>query len=254
MNKKCLIGYSGFVGSTLLDLVDFQYKFNSKNIQDAKNFEYDIVYCAAPSAVKWKANKYPEEDLQHVYSLINNIKNIKTHNFILFSTVDVYDNTQEVDEDYSIITEKSSTYGKNRKIIEDFVESEFENSMIIRLPALFGKNLKKNYIFDLMNNNNLELVNLNSSFQWYFIQKIQEDVQILMKNNIKKINISPQPIKTEIIVDLFFRDKKHSCVYGDKIGYNVKTKYDYLFEVKGGYSRTEEQVIEDFISFFGDSK
>lgn len=251
MNNDCLIGYTGFVGSTLIDSKDFKYKFNSKNIQEIHKYEYDTVYCAAPSAVKWKANKYPKEDNEHVEYLIDNLKKIKTDNFILFSTVDVYNIVKDVNEDSIIDLENSNTYGKNRKLIEDFVESNFVKKIIIRLPALFGKNLKKNYIFDLMNKNNIENINLNSYFQWYDISRLHKDVNLFIENKIEKVNISPEPIKTEEIVDLFFQHEKKKCFYGDNIGYNIKTKYYNMFSGSDGYSRTKEQVLKDFTIFFG---
>lgn len=251
MNKNCLIGYTGFVGSTLLELKQFNYKYNRNNIHQAKDCEFDTVYCAAPSAVKWKANKYPEEDYLHTYSLIENIKNIKTNKFILFSTVDVYSETQNVDEDCEMPIQNDNAYGKNRKMIENFVESNFSDSIIIRLPALFGQKMKKNYIFDLLNDNNLSQINLNSSFQWYDISRIEKDLEVIIKNNIKKINISPEPLKTENIVDLFFKQKKKFCYYGNQSEYNIKTKYFNIFNGENGYSRTKKQVLEDFSKFFG---
>jgi hypothetical protein len=35
--------------------------------------------------------------------------------------------------------------------LEVFVEETFENSLVVRLPALFGRGLRKNFIFDLLN-------------------------------------------------------------------------------------------------------
>ena len=41
--KKALIGYTGFVGSNLQAQIKFDDFYNSKNIQDIKDKEYDVV-------------------------------------------------------------------------------------------------------------------------------------------------------------------------------------------------------------------
>ena len=42
--------------------------------------------------------------------------------------------------------DKLTTYGKNRLLLEQFVEKNYDNYLIVRLPALFGKGLKKNLL------------------------------------------------------------------------------------------------------------
>ena len=44
-----------------------------------------------------------------------------------------------------------TTYGKNRFWLEKKITENFPNHLIVRLPALYGKNLKKNFIYDYMN-------------------------------------------------------------------------------------------------------
>ena len=90
--KKCLIGYSGTIGTALLKQTKFHYIFNSKNISKIKNQKYDIVVCCAANGSMIKANKNPKDDLKNIKKLISNIKNIKTKHFILISTIQVFDN------------------------------------------------------------------------------------------------------------------------------------------------------------------
>ena len=52
-NKCALIGYTGFIGSNLLDFNKEIRKFNSKNIHKIKNKEFDIVICAGTSSKIW---------------------------------------------------------------------------------------------------------------------------------------------------------------------------------------------------------
>ena len=81
---------------------------------------------------------------------IENIKKINPKLIVLISTVDVYPNPISVDENTEIDIEEVQPYGKNRLYLENWVASNFDDYLIVRLPGLFGKNIKKNFIFDLI--------------------------------------------------------------------------------------------------------
>ena len=42
-NKNALIGYTGFIGSNLINFKKNIFKFNSKNIHEIKNQKFDIL-------------------------------------------------------------------------------------------------------------------------------------------------------------------------------------------------------------------
>jgi len=67
---------------------------------------------------------------------------------VLISTVDVYKKPVDVDEDSIMDTENLHAYGANRLWLEEQVVEEFPEAYIVRLPGLFGKNLKKNFLYD----------------------------------------------------------------------------------------------------------
>lgn len=102
-------------------------------------------------AQKFHANKRPKEDLKHIHETIENIRRIKPKKLILISTIDVLDRTQIVNEDYMIESKNLMPYGKNRRILEEWVIKNIKNYHIVRLPALYGINLKKNFLYDLLN-------------------------------------------------------------------------------------------------------
>ena len=168
--KNALVGYTGFVGSNLLQFYEFNYLFNSKNFKEAANREFDIIFFCGVPAVKWYANKNPEEDFKTLENIKSILDTIKVNKIVLISTIDVYEDvTSGNDEDYKIIYNKNHTYGKNRYLFENYIMDRFDDYNIIRLPALFGKGLKKNIIFDLINNNNVNDIPINSEFQWYYL-------------------------------------------------------------------------------------
>ena len=149
--KAALVGYTGFVGTNLNALYEFDGLYNSKNVKDAYGLEPELlVYSGVPAAM-FKANSNPEADYADIMQAIENIKAIKPKNVILISTVAVYDKTVDVDENHKIDERQLLPYGKNRLYLEKWVAENYSNSLTVRLPALYGKNLKKNFIYDFIN-------------------------------------------------------------------------------------------------------
>lgn len=146
--KDILVGYTGFVGSNIADKHNFEGLFNSKNIEQSFGSNPELlIYSGVPSAM-FLANNFPEKDLEIIQNAMDNIKKISPKTVVLISTIAVYSNPVNIDENSPINIDELTTYGKNRLLLERFVEDNFENYLIVRLPALFGKNLKKNFIYD----------------------------------------------------------------------------------------------------------
>lgn len=220
---KAIVGYSGFVGLNLLQFYKFDYFYNSKNFNEAKNKKFDTLFFCGMPAVKWYANKNPEEDLNTLKNIQSILNTIEVNKIILISTIDVYEEiSTKLDEDYNIQYNKNHIYGKNRFLFEEFIKDKFNDYNILRLPALFGKGLKKNIIYDLIHNNNVNDIPFNSSFQWYYLEWLKKDIDIVLKHNIKVCNLFTEPIHTKEIIKAF------NEVY--KIDYNFQL--DYLCDEK----------------------
>lgn len=145
---KSLVGYSGFVGSNLASSTYFDGLFNSKNIADAFNTNPDLLVYAGLPAAKYLANTNANADREAVLNAISNIIQINPKKLVLISTIDVYENPKFVDEDTIIDSTNFLPYGKNRLELENWVRESFDDYLIIRLPGLYGNNLKKNFIYD----------------------------------------------------------------------------------------------------------
>jgi nucleoside-diphosphate-sugar epimerase len=252
--KRALIGYTGFVGSNLAAQSKFDFLYNSSNIESIRGEEFDEVYCAGVSAVKWKANQDPEADWKGIQSLLDNLAQVKAKKFILISTVDVYKIPIGVDEDTIIDPEVCEPYGKHRFLVEEFIKEHFENTYIIRLPGLFGNGLKKNVIYDFLNNNMLEAINPKGEFQFYSLGTLTEDIQKVIDNNISLINFATPSISVaEVAKEAFGMDFKNDI---DKPGakYDVHTKYAGLFGLEGNYIQTRERVLRDMKDFVDSEK
>lgn len=149
--KDILVGYTGFVGSNLLAAHKFSLCCNRQNIHEAFGTQPDcLVYSGVPAEM-FLANQNPEADFALMEQAMDNIRKIQPKSVVLISTIAVYPDTHGADED-TVIDEKALTaYGANRLALERMVEKEFAQHLIVRLPAIYGINLKKNFIYDYLN-------------------------------------------------------------------------------------------------------
>lgn len=149
-NMDMLVGYTGFVGSNICKNHEFEGLYDSKNVKEAYYKNPDLLVYSGVPAQKFLANKEPEKDFEIIENAINNIEKINPKEIVLISTIDVYKNPINVDEDTKIDTNELQPYGYNRYFLEKWVEENIENHLIIHLPGLYGKNIKKNFIYDLI--------------------------------------------------------------------------------------------------------
>lgn len=148
---KAIVGYTGFVGSNIYASGEFDAAFNSKNIEEAYGSRPELLVYAGLRAEKFLANNDPQKDLEQVMQAEENIRKIAPRKLILISTIDVFKKPKDVDENSEIDKEGLHPYGYNRYILEERIREEYPECLIVRLPGLFGKNIKKNFIYDMIN-------------------------------------------------------------------------------------------------------
>ena len=148
---EALVGYTGFVGSNLASEHGFGALFNSANIKEAYGLKPGLLVYAGVRAEKYVADKFPEKDYENVRAAMENIERIAPRRLVLISTIDVYAAPRGVDETTPIQTEGLRPYGLNRLMLERWAAENVKDCTIIRLPGLYGANLKKNFIFDMIN-------------------------------------------------------------------------------------------------------
>jgi nucleoside-diphosphate-sugar epimerase len=252
-----LIGYTGFVGGNLLKQAKFDRLYNRANIENIGDDEFDMAVCAAPSAEKWRANRDPEADLRMVNELIRGLDRVKTRCFIQISTVDIYSRPSGVDEDTPVEFEGLHSYGRNRLLIEEFVEKKFHNHLVVRLPALFGPGLKKNFIFDLIHDNNPETTDSETAFQFYFIGHLWRDISTALEHGIGTLNITSEPVSAREIAARCFGIDFRNKTGKTPAKYDMRSRYAPLYSGKNGYMYNKDTVIkeiQDFLETAGKSK
>ena len=241
--KNALIGYTGFVGSTLSKQTKFQSFFRSTNIKDIEGENYDLVICAGAPAQKWIANRDPEQDIEKINNLISSLKKVNCKTFVLISTVDVFDNPVGVDEDSQIDESGLNSYGLHRRYLEKFIQSNFTNHLIVRLPGLVGPGLKKNVIFDFLNDNNLDSIDSRGVFQFYPMVNLWYDIKIALLNNLKIIHLTSEPVSVSEISSKCFNKSFTQHLTGKHLIYDFRTKYFNLFKGFKNYQYKKNESI-----------
>lgn len=149
--RTALVGYTGFVGSNIAKNYHFDRVYNSKNIEESFGTNPDLLVFAGIRAEKFLANSEPEKDFDIIEKAIANIKKINPKQLVLISTIDVYKKPVNVTEDTEIDTAHLQAYGANRYYLEQALREIYREMVVMRLPGLFGDNLKKNFIYDYLN-------------------------------------------------------------------------------------------------------
>ena len=243
-NNDALIGYSGFVGSTLRRQRSFADLYRSTNIADIRGKKFDTVICAAAPAKKWIANKEPVADKQNLASLMEHLRHIQCSHFVLISTVDVFTVPVGVDEDTPVDTKGLHAYGLHRRELETFVQEHFSNHLIVRLPGLVGPGLSKNIIFDFLNDNNVDRIESRGVFQFYPMVNLWADLKIAMEASQKLVHFSSEPIS---VADVAQKGFGFPCTqhFAERVPgfYDMHSKHVSIFGAEGPYMYSQKETL-----------
>lgn len=251
MLTSALIGHTGFVGAQLRTSGDWGSCYASADIAGIRGRRFGSVVCAAPQARKWWANQHPKQDRDQVEGLIGHLEHVAADRFILISTVDVFPEISGVDEGFDCRSRPNHAYGENRLRLEEFAASHFRRCHVVRLPGLFGPGLKKNAIFDLCHDNQLERINPDSSFQWYDVTRLAGDLDRAARAELPLVVLATEPVKNAEIRERFFPAKEIGAEAAPAVHYDVRTRHAAVFGGSDGYLRSREAVLEDLGQYLG---
>ena len=205
-----LIGYTGFIGSSL-NQDQFNLKINSKNWDSiSEPIDVDKLVIAAPSGVKYLANREPLNDLDKCLSLVRNIikyfKSIKT--MVIISSNDTLNPTTD--------------YGQNRLYFNTLMEEvcRIKHLYIMYLGMTFGSKARKGMVYDFLHGN-FDYYK-GGTYQLYPVRRLEQDIQYCIDNGIHKAMLSSVPIKTSEIKALWnVKDNYQSDVCYNYEGFGV---------------------------------
>lgn len=243
-----LIGHTGFVGSNIAQQMKFDAYYNSKNISEINGQKFDLLIVSAAPAVKWWANKNPEQDLAHLQGLMSKLATVEAKRVVLISTIDVYPSPVEVDEDTPIDLKTCHPYGKHRLMLEHFLSERFL-TQTLRLPGLFGDGLKKNVIFDFLNNNEIEKVDTRHNFQFYYLNHIASDIERFISSGIRLLNLAVEPVDTASVAEICLGRPYKNEVAPNVIHYDFRSKYADAMKGANGYLYSKKIVLDDLRHF-----
>lgn len=244
-----LIGYTGFVGSNLNRSTTFDAHYNTQNIAEIEGQHFDLLVCAAPQAKKWWANQNPDADLELIHHLMGHLKQTTVDRFVLISSVDVFPRITDVDERFDCASQENHAYGRNRLALEQFVATQFPLVHILRLPGLFGPGLRKNVIFDMIHQNEVEKINPDSRFQWYDVTRLWQDVQTAIARDLRLAMLATEPVATGAIQQRCFPHLTLGGAANSPVYYDVRTCYADVFGGEHHYMLNQSQVLDAIARF-----
>lgn len=244
---SALIGSTGFVGGHLRKSFEFTHRYNHSNISDIQGLTTDLLICAGLPAEKWKANNDPVFDWLNMANLAQLISTVKADRAILISTIDVYQPAINVTENDRPDLNGPEAYGRNRAWFEIFFRLHFPHATIIRLPGLFGANLKKNLIFDLLNGRKSQFMNVHkdSQFQFFDISLIWDVISKGVDNNLSVLNVATEPIFAREIAGLFEEELYET---EKKVSYDMKSLHSTIFKGNLDYLMSKNEIITRILS------
>ncbi len=225
--SNAIIGYTGFVGSNLIRQAKYNNFYNSQNIESIAGKSFDFLVCTAAPAEKWLANRQPFKDKENLQRLVKYLQQVSAKKVIVISTVNVYFQPIAVDEDTSINAEILQPYGKHRLELESAIQKRFD-TLVIRLPGLFGKELKKNIVYDFLHNNLLDKIDRNSVFQFYNLKHLWRDIQVAVDGNLNLVNFATEPTNVAEVATIAFGFEFTNQTQ-NPAKYDIRTKHYQLF-------------------------
>ncbi len=241
-----ILGCTGLVGQTLYyqmladGIADENIaRFHSSNAAKAPNTSYGILFVCCMPAVKWWANQNPAADKATLEQVLDVVGRIDARTVVLISTIDVIALAEGQVNDETSTNWSTHTYGVHRRLLEEAVTLRWpETSHIIRLPALFGRGLKKNALFDLLNGKDLA-VSRDAAFQWYDLARLWNDCWECMIRRFHLVHFVTPPVAMSEIVDRWFPGV--SCASTGNTAYNFTTRHGH----DGPYWVGKESVMAE---------
>lgn len=188
--KRALVGYTGFIGSSLPQ-AEFSAFFNSQNLDEIRGQEFDEVWIAAPSGVKYKANTEPNRDMENVWYMGRALREVKTKRAILIGTGDSY-----LYKDH---------YGIHRRALElELMPAFEENLLILRMAMVYGPKARKGLPYDF-SHGNFEFYR-EGLYQFYHVGHLYEDANRLYAQGVRSGFLGSEPIDVQEIRAWFGRE------------------------------------------------
>lgn len=242
-----LVGSTGFVGGHLAVMQEFETKVHRSDIASIVGKNTDLLVCAGLPAEKWRANRHPAADWKNMATLAQVLASVRTERAVLISTIDVYQPAIGVFETDLAQFDGAEAYGSHRAWFEAFFRSNFPGALVLRLPALYASDVRKNLVHDLLHDKSdqIALMNPSSTFQFFDVTKTWTMIERAWDAGITLLNVTSEPVSARAVAALFgVRLDAHS----PPIHYDMRSIYAQTLGGRSGYLFGSESVLKGISS------
>jgi hypothetical protein len=122
--------------------------------------------------------------------------------------------------------------------------------IVVRLPALFGPDLRKNILYDLLHDNQVDKIDPAARFQFYDLSGLWSDILTAEAAGLSLIHFATEPVLTADIVARFFP--------GAPVGeppprgspaYDIRTRHASVFGGSSCYLQDRDEVMRRMSAF-----
>ncbi len=237
--KIAVFGGEGFIGS----MIGFHmsgavgqdgacYSITRKTYGILCGEEFDVFINVNGSSKKYLAEKNPLKDFRdNVTSVYKSLYDFKFQKYIYISSTDAA---------------KNNIYGFHKMLAEQIVERNVCNNLILRCPAVIGKNMTKGVLFDILNDRPL-YVTPDSEFQFITNREIADSLIPLINQDIKGRFVlgSKDSIKVEDIGKLLGKEIRYRK-NAEKVLYRETNYCQFMKQLELGKSAEDyiKEVVE----------
>ncbi|MDT4912893.1 MAG: hypothetical protein QOC66_2021 [Pseudonocardiales bacterium] len=258
--RTALIGHTGFVGSNLAAAHAFTDVYNTGNIAEIRGRSYDLVVSAASRADSHRINQHGAEDRAEIDAYLGVVSTVDIARLVLISTVCIYPGETTPDETTPLSERGLTPYGANRLHMERTLAERFP-TLALRLPQLYGGNLKKGIVYDLLNEYRTEYIRPDGRFQYYDLRRLWSDTQIALDAGLAALNVATPPLTSaRVAAECFGMDIADQVVAGDESPFarmytrDMRTVHADLFGGPPGYLMNEAEELSALRSFVRDQR
>jgi nucleoside-diphosphate-sugar epimerase len=181
--------------------------------------------------------------------LFSALKQVHAREVVVVSTVDVYPNPVGVTEESPIERGDQHPYGRHRAELEDVVRARFPDALVVRLPALFGRGLKKNAIYDLLTGNMVDQIHPDASFQFYALDRLWPDIERMRSLHLRLVNVATEPVTMREVARAAFGLDLATTPTRPPARYDFRSRHAAALGGSQGYLMSKSEVLADLARF-----
>jgi len=247
-----LVGHTGFVGGNLARQRSYDLEVNRATVAAIDGQRFTRLVISAAPGIKWRANADPDADRAAIDALTTRLRTTTADEAVLISTIDVYPQPQGVDETTSVEPDDHpQAYGRNRIRLERFVQRHYPRSLVVRLPALFGPDLRKNLVYDLATGRTEEFCHRDSTFQFYDLRRLTADLDRAVAAGLSMVNLATEPLAAQTVAQQVF-GRTLTCDTVARVDYDMRTRHAAVFGADGPYVSGRDETITRLREFADD--